>query len=137
MGSSPSKNVGTAISATDAVSAALRPILSPMWPKTRLPKGRRTNRRKSAERGKQRDNRVLRREEPTAYDRGEIALDAKVVPFHHIAGEDGSPLQFRTTALQHWVLSASRDQGPLLPGYFTVGVVAPPGMQSIWRRERN
>src|SRR5262249_39290437 len=44
-------------------------------------------RRKGAEHGKQRSNRVLRREEPTADDRGEIAVDAKVVPFHHIAGD--------------------------------------------------
>ena len=28
------------LSATDAVSANLRPILSPIWPKTKLPKGR-------------------------------------------------------------------------------------------------
>src|SRR5439155_3194014 len=39
-GKQPDQDVGTAMRMTDAVSAALRPILSPMWPKTRLPSGR-------------------------------------------------------------------------------------------------
>jgi hypothetical protein len=40
------------------------------------------------------ENRVLCREEVPTNDCGEVAVDTKVVPFHHIAGdagEDNSP----------------------------------------------
>src|ERR1700730_8333220 len=40
-----------------------------------------------AERREQRRDRVFRGEELTPDDRGEIAVDGKVVPLHHIAGE--------------------------------------------------
>jgi len=39
-GSTPIRNVGTAMAATDAVSAARRPNRSPIWPNTAPPIGR-------------------------------------------------------------------------------------------------
>jgi hypothetical protein len=40
VGNSPISRVGTAIRATDAVSALLRPSRSPTWPKSTPPSGR-------------------------------------------------------------------------------------------------
>jgi hypothetical protein len=44
---------------------------------------------KDAERRHERGNRVLCREEVPTNDCGEVAVDTKVVPFHHIAGDAG------------------------------------------------
>ena len=89
VGNTPIRKVGTAISMTDIVSASLRPSLSPIWPKTRLPNGRIRKPAANTPKAAISDELASFAGKKLRPITVAIAVDSEIIPFHDIADDPG------------------------------------------------